>query len=149
MANIKNIEKENRLKTLLKKKGFKCTPERDTIYREISIMRSHFDADELLFKLRQKKSKVSKGSIYRTLKLLEGVGLIRPVQFTERHTHYESMLGRNHHSHLICLKCGKVIEFFKPKLAEGLKQAYEEYGFKEIGHKVEATGFCKKCQKIR
>ncbi|NQT90867.1 MAG: transcriptional repressor [Candidatus Omnitrophica bacterium] len=134
-------------KSFLKKRGSKWTPERKAIFDVVRSMRFHFEADELFFRLRQRKSKISKGSVYRTIKLLEAADIIRPVIFTERHTHYENILGRKHHSHLICRKCGRIIEFFRPEISDGLKKAYREYGFKEIDHKVEATGLCRKCQK--
>lgn len=138
---------QNMFKDFLKQRDLKWTPERRAIFNEVCRMQCHFEADELLFKLRQHKSKVSKGSVYRTIRLLETAGIIRPVVFTERHTHYERVAGRKHHSHLICLKCGKIIEFFKPKLAEGLKEVYKEYDFEEMDHKIETTGFCRRCRK--
>lgn len=147
MDKSHNSKNHNIFKDLLKEKGLKWTPERRAIYDQVCTMSSHFDADELLFRLRQHKSRISKGSVYRTIKLLEQTGIIRPVVFTERHTHYERVLDRKHHSHLICLKCGRIIEFFKPKLAEGLSEVYKEYSFREIGHKIETTGLCKRCQK--
>jgi len=136
----------NIFKQAIKEKGLKWTPERKAIFAQVCLTRSHFDADELLFQMRMRKSKVSRGSVYRTLKLLEDTGLIRPVVFTERHTHYERTFGRSHHSHLICVKCNRIIEFFNSKLAEGLKESYRKYNFKEIDHRIEATGLCKKCQ---
>lgn len=139
----------NLFKDLLKEKGLKWTPERKTIFEQVCTINSHFDADELLSGLRQHKSRVSKGSVYRTIKLLEETRIIRPVVFTERHAHYEKVPGQKHHSHLICLKCGRIIEFFKPKLAKGLNEICREYGFKEADHKIEATGLCKRCQKMK
>jgi Fur family transcriptional regulator, ferric uptake regulator len=137
------------LKQLLKERDLKCTPERKAIFMEIEKLNSHFDADELFLKLRQRNSKVSKGSVYRTLRIFEETGIIRTVVFTERHAHYERVLGKTHHSHLICTGCGKIIEFLSQKIATGLTQACREHGFKEFRHKIESTGLCKECQKKR
>ena len=142
--NNKNIFSQ-----IIKDLGLKHTKERKAIFEQIMLMHVHFDADELFLILRQKKNKVSRGSVYRTLKLFEEAGVIRPVIFTERHTNYERILGRSHHSHLICTGCGKIIEFFNQSLAEGLKEAYKKHNFQETDHKLEATGLCQKCQKKR
>ena len=135
------------LRQLLKKKNLKYTPERKAIFSEVQALDSHFDADDLFFNLHKKDSKVSKGSIYRTLRIFEEAGIVRAVVFTERHNHYERVIGKTHHSHLICKNCNMIIEFSSPKIASGLKDACREHGFKEYDHKIESIGLCKKCQK--
>ena len=131
----------------LKSKKLKVTPEREAILRAVLSLGKHFEADELLVKLRQKKSKIAKASIYRTLKLLVDAGILRPVIFTDRHLHYERVIGVKHHAHMICLGCGRVIEFSKPNILRELGKAYQEHNFSEVGHKVEATGYCKDCKR--
>jgi Fur family transcriptional regulator, ferric uptake regulator len=135
------------LKSILRKKNLKCTPERFAIFKEIEKLNSHFDADDLFLNLHRKNRKVSKGSIYRTLRILEEAGVVRAVVFTERHTHYERVIGKTHHSHLICKNCESIIEFSSHKILAGLKEAYREHGFEEHNHKVESIGLCKKCRK--
>lgn len=135
------------LKKLLKEKQLKYTPERKAIFGEIIALDSHFDADELFMELHKKNSKVSRGSIYRTLRIFEEAGIIRAVVFTERHAHYERVIGKIHHSHLICKNCKRIIEFSSHKISAGLKEACREYGFEEHNHKVESIGLCKKCRK--
>jgi len=135
-------------KAYLKSKKLKITPEREAIVNAILSLGKHFEADELLVKLRQRKRKIAKASIYRTLKLLVDAGILRPVIFTDRHLHYEQAIGKKHHAHLICLKCGKVYEFSNPRILKELDKAYKQYHFNEFNHKVEATGYCKNCQKL-
>ena len=147
MANNSKIDSENKFKILLKNRGLKYTPERKSIFDQVSSIDCHFDAKELIFKLRQKKNRVSRGSVYRTLNLLEEMNIIRPVVFTDRHTHYEVLLGRTHHSHLICTGCNKVIEFSNKSVLDALRSTYKDYGFKERDHRIEITGLCKKCQR--
>jgi Fur family transcriptional regulator, ferric uptake regulator len=141
------MQQFNLLKRVLKEKNLKCTPERKAIFREVEQLDTHFDADELFLRLYKKHSKVSRGSVYRTLRIFEEVGIIRAVVFTERHSHYERIIGKTHHSHLICIGCGKIIEFLNTKIATGLKEAYKKHCFKEFDHKIESTGLCRKCQK--
>lgn len=141
------MQQFNTLKRALKEKNLKCTPERKTIFREVENLDSHFNADELFLRLHQKHSKVSRGSVYRTLRIFEEMGIIRAVVFTERHNHYERITGKKHHSHLICIGCGRIIEFLNLKIATGLKEVCKKYCFHELDHKMESTGLCKKCQK--
>ena len=79
------------------------TPEREQILQEIFEIHGHFDVDELHLKLRDKGSKVSKASIYRALPLFMDCGLVREVDFSDGHWHYEHIYGHARHSHLRCL----------------------------------------------
>lgn len=131
----------------LKSRDLKCTPERKEILRLILSMNGrHFEADDLLVKLRHKKSRVAKATIYRTLKHLVDAHILRSVIFVDRHAHYELVAGGKHHSHLVCLKCGRVIEFSSPRIQEELTSAGKKFNFDKTSHKVEITGFCRKCR---
>ena len=131
----------------LKKNRLKYTQERKIILREIFVIHSHFEADELYLKLRQRNDqRISRATVYRTLPLLEECGLIRRVVFIDKHTHYEHVYGRRHHEHLICLNCGKIIEFYRKSLENTLEEVAKENGFRSVDHKLEITGYCKDCQ---
>lgn len=130
----------------LKQKGLKFTPERRTILEAACAMDTHFEADEVFLRLRQGGSgRISRATVYRTLPLLEACGLIRKVVFTDKHTHYENVYGGTHHEHLICLNCGKVIEFYRQPLEDTLEAIAHENKFKALAHKLEITGFCEQC----
>ena len=132
----------------LEQNQLKYTPERKVILREVFSLHNHFEADELYFSLRQKRSqRISRATVYRTLPLLEASGLIRKVVFIDKHTHYEIAYGHMHHEHLICINCGNVIEFYKKALEDALEEVARGNAFEPIGHKLEITGYCKKCSK--
>jgi len=122
------------------------TPEREDIIKEAMSFKKHFEADELLVKLRNKKNKVAKGTIYRTLKLLVDAKLLRPIIFIDRHMHYESIVNQPHHEHLICMKCCRIIEFKNPKIEKMLEAISQKARFTHTGHKLEITGLCNKCK---
>ncbi len=130
----------------LRQKGLKFTPERQLVLKYVFEIHQHFEAEDLLLKIRQKGDRVSKGTIYRTLPLLVECNLIRPVEFVDHHLHYEHVYGHKHHEHLICLKCGKVIEFYDEMLEDEIKKVCTNNKFMLNGHKIEATGYCEKCQ---
>src|SRR5205809_3239156 len=100
----------------LAKQGLKLTRERTALLREIFATHYHFEADELLFKMKEKGVKISRATVYRTLELLVKSGMVRRVHLGEDHYHYEHVRGDSHHDHLICTTCGGVIEFHDEEL---------------------------------
>ena len=133
----------------LKSRNLKWTPERQEIAALMLTMRDHFEADDILVRLRNKKSRIAKGTIYRTLKHLVDSGVLKPVIFTDRHAHYELAVGHKRHSHVVCRKCGKIVEFCNPRIQEELGKTGQKYNFIETSYKVEITGYCKKCREAK
>ena len=99
----------DRFQQFLVKQGLKLTRERTGLLREIFSTHYHFEADELLFKMKEKSLKISRATVYRTLELLVKSGMVRRVHLGEDHYHYEHVRGDSHHDHLICTTCGTVI----------------------------------------
>ena len=131
----------------LGEQGLKMTPERERILEEIFVTEGHFEADELAYRLRGKGEKISKATVYRTLPLLVKAGLIKEVIHGEKHLHYEHVHdGEGHHDHLICLKCGKIIEFEEPALRKIEKQICQRNHFRTKKLLFEIYGYCQTCQ---
>jgi len=105
-----------RFQEFLQQQGLKLTSERTALVREIFSTHYHFEADELLFKMKEKGVKISRATVYRTLELLVKSGMVRRVHLGEDHYHYEHVTGNSHHDHLICTACGGVIEFHDEEL---------------------------------
>ncbi len=138
--------KEEIFRSYLRQKGLKFTPERQLVLKYVFEIHQHFEAEDLLFKIRGDGDRVSKGTIYRTLPLVVDCNLIREVEFVGGHRHYEHVYGHKHHEHLVCLKCGRVIEFYNEVLEDELKEVCIKNRFMLADHKIEATGYCEKCQ---
>ncbi len=132
-------------KEFLAKKGLKLTKERSAILEEVFSTHGHFDPDDLLMKMRQKGIRVSKASIYRTLPLLLECGLVEEVEKVDKHAHYEHTFGHGHHDHLICIKCGKVIDVYSEKLERLQKKLCNREKFRCVTHSLEIKGYCEKC----
>ncbi len=130
----------------LKQHGFKWTPERKRVFQEVSTMEGHFEAEELTYRLRKKGSRISKATVYRTLPLLVKAGFIKEVIHGEKHHHYEHNHKENQHDHLICLKCGKIVEFGEASLREIEEKICEKHQFRPEKIVIEIFGYCKKCQ---
>lgn len=130
----------------LRERGLRRTPEREQVLREIFEIHRHFDVDELYLRLRGKGAKVSKASIYRALPLFIDCGLVREVDFSEGHWHYEHIYGHSHHSHLRCLGCGEILEFEEPALKLVEEHLAQEHGYLIKGHHLQVQGYCTSCQ---
>src|SRR5918999_950257 len=89
-----------RFQSFLQDHGLKLTGERSALVHEIFSIHYHFEADELLFKMKQKNVKISRATVYRTLELLVKSGMVRRVHLGEDHYHYEHITGNSHHDHL-------------------------------------------------
>lgn len=138
---------EQRFKDYLVSKGLKLTPERQTIFRRVFDTHKHFEAEDLLLSLRQDHQRVSKATIYRTLTLLVKSGHLREVIFGEKHSHYEHVHGNEHHDHLICSGCDKIMEF-KDETIESLQdEVCAKFRFKPESHRMQIHGLCEDCQK--
>lgn len=133
----------------LRTKGMKVTQERLDILREIFSTDAHFEAEDLLIRLRSQGKSVSKATIYRTLPLLLEAGLLRQSYLTgEKQTYYEHTMGPKRHEHLICGQCGKVIEFTSPGLETALASVYEHHRFRASRRRVEIYGTCADCESL-
>jgi Fe2+ or Zn2+ uptake regulation protein len=89
--------------------------------------------------------RLSLSTVYRSLRLFKRLGLVDEHHLGEEHHHYE-LKGAAEHYHLLCLGCGKVIEFQCP-VAERLKEDVgREHGFKVTGVEVNLEGYCSECR---
>jgi len=140
---------ERKFASYLSEHGLKLTAQRRTILTEVFKGHRHFEAEELLHRMRGKKLKVSKATLYRTLALLVEAGLLRKEVFGERHSHYEHIYGRKHHDHLICRGCGKIEEFRNEEIERIQDRICRRHDFQPTSHKMEIHGYCKKCREKR
>ena len=130
----------------IRQKGLRRTPEREVILAEVFAVHEHFDVDQLYLRLREKGNKVSKASIYRALRLLLDCGLVREVDYTDGHWHYEHIYGHGDHNHLRCLSCGEIVEFEAPSLTPLEEQLSSTYGYTIVSHHWEVKGYCRNCR---
>lgn len=131
----------------LKTKSLKLTREREAIIDCVIGQTGHFDPEELCADLRRNGMDVSRASVYRTLPLLIDSGILEQVERTDKHAHYELKMGRGHHDHMLCVQCGRVIEFYSPELERLQERICRREGFAGQTHTLEIKGRCKKCGK--
>ena len=134
--------------TTLKKSGKRVTSQRALILEIIRQGEGHLDADEIYRRARTIQPRLSLSTVYRTLKALKEPGLIEELHLDDSHHHYEMKSTGKHH-HLICLGCGKVIEF-QYSLARYVKRRVPEAkDFDIVGSELRLTGYCSRCQQKR
>lgn len=124
-------------------KGLRMTRERAKIVDEVFASHEHFEAEQLVQQLAQHR--VSRSTVYRTVRHLEEAGLIRKVARQDLRDVYEHDYGYPQHDHLICKKCGTLIEFQQSTIADVLAAVARQHGFRMEGHRLEVTGLCDSC----
>jgi len=130
----------------LSSKGFKITKQRKQILDFILKTKGHFEIEDIVYKMKKKNKDVSRATIYRTIGLLKELGFVEEVIKYDNKTIYE-IAGKGHHDHLICIKCGKIIEFEDKNIEELQNKICKKYNFKPIYHRLEIFGICEECQK--
>ncbi len=143
----KSFTKEGvRFEGFLRSKKLKLTGERMAILNAVFLQKNHFDAEALHVDLRNKGGNISRATVYRTLDLLVQCGLVRKNSLGSSHANYEATQDNEHHDHLICLGCNKVIEFFRPDLETLQDKICTEKAFRPMHHSLQIFGLCADCK---
>jgi Fur family ferric uptake transcriptional regulator len=140
------------LKAELNAKGWRMTPQRQTILKMFQELPegNHLNAEELFERLQAEDANtgISLSTVYRTLKLMARMGILRELELAEGHKHYEiNQPYPHHHHHLVCVRCYRTIEFkSNPILTIGAKAA-QERGFKLLDCQLTIHAVCPECQR--
>ncbi len=133
-------------KNYLQKRGMKFTPERKIILDEVFSLRTHFDVERLYKKLHRYAKGISWATIYRTLPLLIESGLVREALRYKEKVSYEHTFGQQHHDHMVCIGCGKIIEFRDERIERLQDKICKKYKFTPVEHRLGIKGYCDKCK---
>ena len=142
--NKKMAKKE--FKKYIKEKNLKFTQQRETILDEILNTKGHFQVEDIVHNIKNKNINVSRATVYRTLNILKDMGLVTEVIKFDNKTIYEISL-KEHHDHLICTNCGKIIEFHEEEIEKLQDKICKNYQFTPSFHRLEIFGLCKECSK--
>jgi Fur family ferric uptake transcriptional regulator len=124
----------------LKRQGLKFTAERAMILDTVLKQEGIFEADQLLFEMRQDGYRVSKATIYRTLKHLIGANIIIQVLIDSKQAHYELSFGKEPKGHLVCMETNQVIEFEMSELEQLRDRVCREHGFDPVSFRFVVYG---------
>lgn len=138
-----------RLKDKVRRFGLKLTKQREAICEVFFAQVGHRRAEEILKDVRAQDPNVSLATVYRTLKLLQEYGLAESHNFQDGQAFFEPCFDDSeHHDHLICTRCGHILEFVNAAIEKLQIKVAATHGFKMTNHKMELYGLCASCQLI-
>lgn len=129
----------------LRQNGIKWTKARDRIIEAVLELDEHFEAEQVLYRLRESGEKVGKATVYRTLPLLVDCGILKQVRFDVKQAHYEHAFGEDPHDHMVCRRCGRIIEFASDEVLEMRVRIGRRHHFHVISHRFQLSGLCWDC----
>ena len=132
---------------LLRSKGVRLTAERQMVVRRAATY-LHFTAEELVRDVRAADPSVARGTVYRTLALLHDAGVVEKHDFRYGAPNYEMTFAKAHHDHLMCVRCGEIIEFQEPRVETLQDAVVKRYGYQLLSHTHKLYGLCPACQHL-
>ena len=126
--------------------GLPVTHQREVVAEVVFRSEGHLSVDDIAAQLRERGEHIGKATVYRTLDLLVRSRLVAEHDFGEGFKRYEHRLSSHPiHEHLICLECGKVVEFESNELYRVENRVRQEHGFTPVRRRLEIYGLCKEC----
>jgi Fur family ferric uptake transcriptional regulator len=141
----KRIKQRAGVRQLLNRSSQRVTAQRTLLFELLRRSGGHVDADELYRRARKKNSRISLSTVYRNLQLFKKLELVDERHFDEEHHHYEVKSG-DEHQHLLCIRCGKVVEFDYPISGKLKENIGKKYDFDIAGIEIHLTGLCSGCR---
>lgn len=147
---MSNLKAEEIFRDFLKKGKNRITPERFEVLDAAIDHEGHFGADDLFIKMKNANSRVSRATVYNTLELLAQCELITKRNFGDNINRYESNYKKQTHDHLICIDCGKIVEFSDARFKKLPSEISEDLGFDFDSYSFNIFARCRdksKCKK--
>ena len=135
-----------RLNDYMAHHGLRSTEQRRVVTEMFFSSEGHLSNEDLLEQVRLEEPKIGYATVYRTLKLLKDCGLAYERHFGDGVSRYEVAWEDEHHDHLICIECQKIIEFENDNIEALQDKVASHYDFELVRHKLELYGICPECQ---
>ncbi len=144
-ADRRTVQALELFEKFLEKKALRLTDARAAIVEAALGRSGHYPMEDLIADLRRRGIRGSKATVYRTLPLLAEAGIVKPAIVAGDAKSYETTFGSAHHDHLICTRCGKVVEFGFDALEVLQREVAARHGFRLHDHHHELVGTCPEC----
>jgi len=138
-------EIRNAFRAYLRKRRIKNTAARSKILDAVLAIDGHFEADQVLEHLCVSEKPVGKATVYRTLPLLVDCGVLKQVRFDANRAHYEVAFGEQPHDHMVCRRCGRILEFDADEVVSLRQRIAKRYHFHVLSHRLQLSGLCWEC----
>jgi Fur family ferric uptake transcriptional regulator len=129
------------------KQGLKFSSKRIAIIEYFINADRHFTVEQLYNEIKKIHPKIGYSTVYRTLKLLTKCGMANVHHFGETDAKFEVVHKKQHHDHLVCQTCGRIIEFTHTGIEEFQKEVARKHNFLVHNHELQIYGVCDRCQK--
>ena len=138
------------LKAELNERGWRMTPQRQIMLETFQNLPKgeHLSAEDLCQRLEDHGEKVSLSTVYRNVKLMARMGILRELELAEGHKRYEiNQPSPHHHHHLICVRCNKTVEFKNDSVLKSGAKTAEKLGYHLLDCQLLIHAVCPTCQR--
>ncbi|GAB4336187.1 MAG: transcriptional repressor [Desulfobulbaceae bacterium] len=139
-------EADQAFRAFLQERNLHYTHQRALILDVFLEVGTHVSVEELYGHVLERDPAIGQVTVFRTLKLLEEAGIAAPVNLGDKTVRYEPAYRAEHHDHLICTRCGRVIEVLDVKLEKRQEKLCRKYGFTPTHHRLDIFGICPDCR---
>ncbi len=136
-----------KFKRVLQEKNLKMTPQRVEVFKEVCDSDEHQEAEEIYLSLRQRDVHISRATVYRTMDILYQHDLVQRMDIGDGKWRYEHWLDCHQHDHLICIRCGTIVEFVNHQIEEIQQDVADKFNYELVRHVHQLFGLCKQCRK--
>jgi Fur family ferric uptake transcriptional regulator len=133
-------------KQTLQERGYRLTPQRIMVLDALHSVDRHISAEEIFAKVKAKYPYANISTVYRTLELLKELGLVTEIDLDDGRIRYH-LAEKGHHHHLVCSKCGSIIDLPESALLQLTRALASDYQFQADLRHLAIFGLCAKCQK--
>jgi Fe2+/Zn2+ uptake regulation proteins len=130
----------------LRAHGQKMTRPRRVILEAFLGTEGHLTIDDILREAKKIDAGIGQATVFRTIRLIAAAGLAREALQEDGARTFEHLADHPHHDHLLCVGCGRIIEFLSPIIEKEQQKIFVRYGFEPRGHMMELLGLCPECQ---
>lgn len=131
------------LREYLGRRTLKWTRQRETILDIFLRTQGHLTAEDVYGRVSEEEPRIGFSTVYRTLRLFVEAGVASERHFHDGVTRYE--VRQPHHDHLVCVSCGKILEFERADIERLQEEVARAHGFRLLSHRHELYGTCADC----
>ena len=149
MPLVRQVRRQRGLALLAKQNGLRLTRQRRLIFSILESAQTHLNAKQLLHEAQKMDPGIDQVTIYRNLAVLKRLGVVDELDLLhlKGDQHYYEARQVRAHSHVACLSCGKVFEFYTPAMKDIDRALAKECGFEVSFSRIEIGGYCAECRK--